>query len=410
MVAILGYSRDQIFAAVRDMYSAVSRAPDDGFHFPVGRPAAEALGYPSDVLDRLPKSSVEAFAGVGYPFSAQAIQPGDVTLDIGAGAGNDALIAAARVGDKGRVIALDLTRAMTRRIRAAAEESGVTNLSVLEASGECLPLADGSVDSITSNGALNLIPDKRRAVAEIFRVLRPGGRLQIADVVIRRPVTVDCSDDPRLWVECVVGATVDEELLAMFQDAGFEHIRVVRRLDYFSHSPSAQTREIAASFDAYSVELGMQRAAQAPSAIQHWSRRLNPMRGLRSLWRRGAAGVASLALAVLTCYGTLGALALLAAMGAGVGLNEGLWATAIALFAVLTVAAVAPGWRYHSNVGPMVLCAVGAAVICYALFVHYTMVVELIGFLVLAAGVGWDIHLRRRKQARVLGLKTAADY
>lgn len=407
MVAILGYSRGQIFAAVRDMYCAVARAPDDHFHFPVGRSAAQALGYPPDQLNRLPATCLDAFAGVGYPFSAEAVQPGDFTLDIGAGAGNDALIALERVGQQGHVIALDLTRDMTHRIGGAAGEAGANNISVVEASAEQLPLADGSVDSITSNGALNLVPDKRRAVAEMFRVLRPGGRIQLADVVIQRPVTVDCSDDPRLWVECVVGATVDEDLLAMFRDAGFEDIRVVRSLDYFSHSPSAQTREIAGSFGAYSVELAMQRAEQSPGAVWHWSRRLNPARAVKSLWRSGAAGVASLALALLTCYGILAALGLLAAIGTRVGLNEDLWAAAIALFVALTVVAIAPGLRYHRNVGPVAVGAVGALVVCYALFVHYTIAVELMGFLLLAASVGWDIHFRRRAQTRVLGLDPA---
>ena len=96
-----------------------------------------------------------------------------------------------------------------------------------------------SSPAITSNGALNLLPDKRRAIKEMLRVLRPGGRLQIADVVIRRPVTVDCDDDPRLWVECVVGATVDEDMVTLFRDCGFQNIETVRVHDYFAHSPSA---------------------------------------------------------------------------------------------------------------------------------------------------------------------------
>ncbi|SEP01444.1 MerC family mercury resistance protein [Aquisalimonas asiatica] len=408
MVAILGYSRQQIVAAVRDMYTAVAASPDSPFHFPVGRAAATAMGYPHDLLDRLPATAVSAFAGVGYPFSGNAVQPGHTVLDIGAGAGCDTLVAAEHVGPDGHVIALDLTGGMTRRIRTAAREAGAANVSVVEASAERLPLADESIDSITSNGALNLVPDKRGAVAEMFRVLRPGGRLQIADVVIRRPVTVDCSDDPRLWVECVVGATVDEDLLALFRDAGFEDIRVVRSLDYFAHSPSAQTREIAASFGAHSVELAMQRAERPPGFLWHWARRLNPVRGVKSLWRRGAGGVASLALALLTCYGTMAALAMLAATGTAVTVDEGLWAALIGVFAILTVVAIAPGIRYHRSAAPVVVGAAGALVVCYALFVHYTMGVELAGFLALAVGVGWDIHLRRRAQARVLGVQGAA--
>ena len=404
MVAILGYSRPQIFEAVRDMYTVVADAPDSRFHFPVGREAGLALGYPPGELELLPDPLLESFAGVGYPFSADAIRPGDTVLDIGAGAGNDSLIAAHRAGGDGHVIALDLTPAMTRKLRRAATADGAARVSVLQASAEAIPLADESVDAITSNGALNLVPDKRRAVAEMFRVLKPGGRLQIADVVISRPVTVDCDSDPRLWVECVVGATVDEDLINLFGDAGFEDIRVVRTLDYFSHSPSAQTREIAAGFGARSMEIGMQRGERAPSAAWQLLRRSNPRRLLASAWRRGVMGMMGLGLALLACYGTLAAVAILPLLGVGLALNEGLWATAIAIFACLTAVAVVPGLRRHHAYGPPALSILGAGVITYTMFVHYSMVVEVTGFVILASAVAWDIHLRRRMQARLLGL------
>ena len=404
MVAVLGYSREQIIAAVQDMYSVVATAPTAEFHFPVGREAAAALGYSPEELDGLPRSTLESFAGVGCPWHTDVIREGDTVLDIGAGAGVDALIASRRVGASGRVIAVDLTPAMVAKLAATAAENGYDNVRAMEGSAEALPLPDESVDVITSNGALNLVPDKRRAIAEMFRVLRPGGRMQISDVVIRRPVTVDCDSDPRLWVECVVGATVDEELLNHFRDAGFEGIEVVRSLDYFAHSPSAQTREIAASFDAYSTDLRLRRAQRAPSRISQFLRRADPRRAAAALWRRGLAGSAALAMALLACYGTLAAIGLLGLAGIGIGLNETVWAGAIVVFALATAGILAIGARYHGSWIPAITGGVAAAAITGTMFIAYSLAVELAGFLVLAAAVGYDHYLRRRHQSRVLGL------
>lgn len=402
MVAVLGYSREQIFEAVTDMYTAVAREPEGPYHFPLGEAAGRALGYADADLAGLPAAVRAAFAGVGNPFRGDAVRPGDTVLDLGAGAGADSLIAARRAGPGGRVVALDRTPAMNRRLKAGADDA---NVSVIRGCAEALPLADESVDSVTSNGALNLVPDKRRAVRELFRVLRPGGRLQLADVVIHRPVTADCSEDPRLWVECVVGATVDEELLALFGEAGFEDIRVVGTHDYFALSPSEQTREIAASFGARSVELAMRRGARSPTAVQRWRRRLDPRRFFRRLRRRGFLGAAGLGLALAACYGTLAALGLMAALGAGrIALDPTLWAGSIAAFSGLTAAAVAAGTRRHGAYGPTVLAVLGASIVLFALYVHYAMWIEGAGFALLAAAVARDIVLRKREQARVLGL------
>lgn len=405
MVAILGYSREQIFEAVTDMYTAVAETPASPFHFPVGKPACRALGYLPEQTDHLPQAVLESFAGVGHPFRADVIRPGDTVLDVGAGAGTDSLIAASLVGPEGEVIALDLTPAMTRKLERTTADAGTDNLCVLCASAEDIPLPDESVDVITSNGALNLVPDKRRAVAEMFRVLRPGGRLQIADVVIHRPVTVDCHTDPRLWVECVVGATIEEQFLDLFRQAGFEEIELLRANDYFAHSPSAQTREIAAGFGARSIEVRMSRAQQAPPRWRQWLQRLNPRHLLVSLWRRGLAGTASLALALAACYGTLALVALLPVLGVSLMLNETVWAGAIAVFALLTAVAVGAGALRHRRAGPPVVAGVGVGTVLHALFVDYHMLLEAAGFVLLAVGVFWDLHLRRRSEAELLGLK-----
>lgn len=408
MVAILGYSREQITNAVQDMYTAVARTPTAHFHFPVGESACRLLGYGPEEIGCLPRAVMDSFAGVGCPHRCNMIRPGDTVLDVGAGAGVDSMLAATRVGPEGQVLALDITPAMARKLKDNLEQAETSNVTVLQGTAEHLPLASESVDCVTSNGALNLVPDKRRAVSELFRVLRPGGRLQIADVVIRRPVTVDCHTDPRLWVECVVGATVDEDLLELFRASGFEHVEVVNSHDYFAHSPSAQTREVAEGFGARSIEVRMRRGEEAPHRLKQFWQLWGPHRLWSYIRRRGLAGTASLIAALLACYGTLAAVALLALLGIGTALNETVWAGAIALFSVLAVIAVAAGIRRHRTPWPTALAAGGGALILYVLFVDYSLAAELAAFGILTLAVIWDLHLRRREQRRILGLKSGA--
>lgn len=253
MVAILSHQREAILRAVQAMYTDVASHPRKAFHFPTGRPACLFVGYPPEVLAPLPASAVESFAGVGYPFAAGGIAPGDAVLDIGSGSGTDLLIASALVGSSGRVIGLDLTPAMLRKLEHNLTRAGAANARPLQGNAEEIPLPDGSMDVVTSNGVLNLVPDKRRAMAEIFRVLRPGGRVQIADIVLGKPMSDACRSDPQLWAECVVGATREDEYLEMLRSAGFLEVEVLGRLDYFSASGSAETRSIAASFNAHSI-------------------------------------------------------------------------------------------------------------------------------------------------------------
>jgi SAM-dependent methyltransferase len=196
MVVITSTQRDIVFDAVRAMYTDVAREPDREYHFPTGRAACEFLGYPADELDALPPAAVESFAGVGYPFAARAIRPDDVVLDIGSGSGTDALIAARAVGSGGRVMGLDITEAMRKKLRANAGAAGMRHVEVLEGNAESIPLPDQSVDVVTSNGVLNLVPDKPRAFREIARVLRPGGRVQIADIVVETLPSENCRSQP----------------------------------------------------------------------------------------------------------------------------------------------------------------------------------------------------------------------
>ncbi|HEX9809405.1 MAG TPA: MerC family mercury resistance protein [Alphaproteobacteria bacterium] len=400
MVAVLGYTREQIAAAVKEMYSAVAADPGAGFHFPVGEPATRIAGYDEELLGAVPERALAAFAGVGCPFRAGVVAPGDVVLDIGAGSGVDAVIASRLVGPGGKVVGLDMTPAMLDGLRALVRSEGIANIEVVEGDAERIPLPDASVDVVTSNGVLNLVPDKRRAIAEIFRVLRPGGRVQIADIVIRLPVTPDCLADPKLWAECVVGATVDEDYLDMFRDAGFEEVEVLRSHDYFRHSPSPETREVAEGFGARAVELRMRRGRRLPAAARAL-RRVDPRRLGRQLHRRGLWGVVAFAAALLACYGTVVALAVLGAMGLAVAVDDTAWAAAIVALAAVAALAVLAGQRKHRRIGPGIAAVLGAAAIGYAMAVSYDLAIELAGFALIAAGVLWDQILRRRDASRL---------
>ncbi|HWQ39846.1 MAG TPA: methyltransferase domain-containing protein [Burkholderiales bacterium] len=255
MVAILRYQREHILEAVRAMYTEVAANPQKVFHFPTGRCACLLVGYPESELERLPPGALESFAGVGYPFLAGAVGQEDVVLDVGSGSGTDTLIASLRVGPRGKVYALDMTEAMLHKLRGNVREMGAGNVEALSGNAEDIPLPDASVSAVTSNGVLNLVPDKRRAFSEIFRVLAPGGRLQIADIAVGHPASAECRDNPRLWAECIVGALPEEDYLDALRMAGFTGVAVLARLDYFALSSSAETRHVAQSLNAHSIVL-----------------------------------------------------------------------------------------------------------------------------------------------------------
>ena len=157
------------------------------------------LGYDAAELATLPSNSTASFAGIGNPHSIAPILSGETVLDIGCGAGMDLLIAARRVGPGGRAIGLDMTEAMRDRARTSAAEAGLTNVEVHQADATSLPLADASIDVVISNGVLNLVPEKEKAFAEIRRVLRPGGRLQLADIVLDSELSDEVRRNIDLW-------------------------------------------------------------------------------------------------------------------------------------------------------------------------------------------------------------------
>jgi SAM-dependent methyltransferase len=183
---------------IKKTYASVSDEPEREFIFPTGRAWAEDLGYPTE-LDKVPDAAAESFAGVANPWVLGRLTPGERVLDLGSGAGTDSLVAAQMVGADGSVTGIDMTPEMLAKARSAASTMGVTNVEFLESEAERLPFPDESFDVVVSNGVIDLVPDKDAVFAELFRVLVPGGRMQIADVTIQNPVSDEGRRNIDLW-------------------------------------------------------------------------------------------------------------------------------------------------------------------------------------------------------------------
>jgi arsenite methyltransferase len=186
-------------AEIRKTYASVSSEPGREFMFPTGRAWAADLDYPEALLARVPEGSAESFAGVANPFSLGALAAGEDVLDVGCGAGLDSLVAAQMVGPSGSVTGIDMTPEMLAKARTGAAELELEHLRFVEGEAERLPFADESFDVAISNGVIDLIPDKDAVFAELHRELRPGGRIQLADVTIQQPVSEEGKRNIDLW-------------------------------------------------------------------------------------------------------------------------------------------------------------------------------------------------------------------
>jgi len=191
--------RDRLRLEISFKYTDVALEPEKGFHFHTGRPLAAMLGYDAAEVDWLPTSTVESFAGTGNPFALGRLAEGETAVDIGCGAGFDTLLAARQVGPRGKVIGVDMTGAMRDKTRVGAATLGLTNVEVRHGYAEELPIESASVDVVISNGVINLCPDKAAVMRDVYRVLRPGGRFQIGDIVVHKEVPQEAKDDIDLW-------------------------------------------------------------------------------------------------------------------------------------------------------------------------------------------------------------------
>lgn len=198
-VGVSKVDRAELRARISEKYRDVAVNPELGFHFHTGAPLAKMLGYPDEVVARLPEGTVASFAGTGNPFLFGDLLTGETVVDIGCGAGFDSLTAAGHVGPDGRVLSVDMTQEMRAKTLAGAKAMGHANVEVLEGFAETLPVADGIADVVISNGVINLCPDKQAVFREMHRVLKPGGRIQVGDILVHREVPQDARDDIDLW-------------------------------------------------------------------------------------------------------------------------------------------------------------------------------------------------------------------
>jgi SAM-dependent methyltransferase len=237
---------------VQEIYRLVAERPNGTYHFEMGRPLAERLGYPADMLDRLPVGAVESFAGVGYCLDLAGLVEGERVIDLGSGAGMDAFAAARLVGRSGHVLGVDFTVEQLHKARRLAAAADLGQVDFREARIERLPADDGSFDCVISNGVINLSPDKERVFAEAARVLRPGGRLAIADIVTERQLTEAIVGDADLWASCIGGAAQEDAYRHAIDGAGLR-IEVTRRNPY--EFISRQARDASTQYGVTSISV-----------------------------------------------------------------------------------------------------------------------------------------------------------
>lgn len=231
--------RDDVRVRVQDVYRQVAQDPDGEFHFERGRALAERLGYPPHVLDAVPPEAIESFAGVGHPFASIALAPGARVLDLGSGSGMDAFVAAREVGSTGHVIGVDMTAEQLAKAETLRDRHDVPNVEFRHGYIEAIPLETEDVDAVISNGVVNLSADKDQVFAEIARVLRPGGRMAISDIVTEQQLDDGIVCDASLWAACIGGAAQQDAYRDLIEGAGLTVEGVREHPEYAFLSKSA---------------------------------------------------------------------------------------------------------------------------------------------------------------------------
>lgn len=223
---------DKLEQEVKHIYRTVAESPDEEFHFEMGRDLAERLGYAPDDLDRIPQESIDSFAGVGYHFDLAGLEEGVDVLDLGSGTGTDVFVAAQSVGDTGSVTGLDMTPEQLEKARQLREAAGIDGVSFEHGRIEDLPFEDGTFDVVVSNGVINLSPDKGRVFEEAHRVLKPGGRIAVSDIISEEHMPESIKSDADLWAACIGGAMQIDRYTDVVETAGFEVVEVRENSEY----------------------------------------------------------------------------------------------------------------------------------------------------------------------------------
>ncbi|MBI2719039.1 MAG: methyltransferase domain-containing protein [Rhizobiales bacterium] len=225
---------------VKAMYREVAENPLGEFHFEMGRDLAERLGYPAAELDRVPREAIESFAGVGYYFHLAALQPGECVVDLGSGSGMDSFVAALAVGAGGKVIGVDMTDEQLAKAGRLGDRDGFGNVTFLKGYIEDVPLSGGTADVVISNGVINLATDKSKVFREAARLLKPGGRFAISDIVteVQLPQNIVCNST--LWAACIGGAAQQENYRSQIEAAGLRLARLEDNPQYQFISDNAK--------------------------------------------------------------------------------------------------------------------------------------------------------------------------
>ena len=243
---------ERLEAEVKDMYRHVAREEEADLHFELGRDLAEHLGYSRELLDAIPAEALASFAGVGHHLDLAALQPGEEVLDLGSGSGTDVFCGAVLVGESGRVVGVDITDEQLKKARRLRDETGLSQVDFVESHIEELPFDDASFDAVISNGVINLSLLKGRVFAEAARVLRPGGRLALADIVSGRALKERTRRNVELWAACVAGAIPRDSYIKALEDNGLE-VGELRVNDY--RFVSDRALEACSTYEVESISL-----------------------------------------------------------------------------------------------------------------------------------------------------------
>jgi len=230
---IKSINESELEQKVKDMYRDVALNPEGEFHFEMGRALAERLGYSSEDLDQIPAEAIDSFAGVGYYFHLLNLHEGESVIDLGSGSGMDSFVAALRVGQSGKVVGIDMTDEQRSKAERLRDQAGFNTITYLKGYIDAIPCADESFDAVISNGVINLAPDKRTVFQETARILKPGGRLAISDIVteVQLPDGITCNTT--LWAACIGGAMQQDGYRTAIEAAGL-------RVEAVQHNPQYQ--------------------------------------------------------------------------------------------------------------------------------------------------------------------------
>jgi len=227
---MLNLKPDEIKKLVKDKYGDVAKNPYGTFNFPVGKAFALKIGYPKEVLDKLPVSLTESFTGANNPQPFVELKPGENVLDLGCGGGLDLYFYAKAVGLKGKVYGLDISEDMVNRAKENIKQTGIENVEIHIGESDRLPFSDNFFDVVASNGIYNLSPDKEAVMHEVYRVLKPGGRTVFCEIILKHPLSDDERKNHNDWFRCIGGALPEKDFLSLMEKSGFHNIEVISKI------------------------------------------------------------------------------------------------------------------------------------------------------------------------------------